>query len=795
MKKSYLIMAAIASVALASCSNEEFVGELDPGTGQGNPTVIRFGSLGKGLTRADLTGADAATALKNNFVFEGTKAVGSTTYSPVINDYQANYVTNTAHSTESNSDNWEYVGYKNVPGGVTANTGVPTFAAAQTGNNVITQSIKYWDYGTSQYDFAAYSLGKGVEGENSTTTYATATGIDMTKVIIGENEAANTDHTVYSLTGSADELKACYITDLITYYNKKAAENDEAANDFGKVVTFNFRSLATKIRLAFYETVPGYSVKDIKFYEKVDYSNNAFSTTTASSDVPMLLIADDSQALPAGKGTMKITFPTVGWSNRNETDYNKAHVSFTQTTATDAATKLDFGKFSNYPTTYEGVLTTGKYIGRTSNTATYADGYADGTTEQNPNTQGTYFTFLPNEAPTKDLMLRIKYTLVSTDGSGEEITVDNATAVIPKELAKWSPNYAYTYIFKISDMTNGSTGVNGNNEIQYGLTPITLNAVVVDSEDGIQETITTVSTPSITTYTQGKVVTENDEYLTNANIYIIVNNGTQNVELTTANAKLYTATATNSIQSISEASVDNALRYGTISGTNNEIHTVTDAKLGTLVVTDVTPADDTSDPATGIDWLVKKILADDSPTGNEIVLSTSQNQAAKFAPTATGTYVFQYQTKAPSTYTDETAAAHNATLPGSITAGNGYTFTSYGSADDSTPYGTGKARFVSTANGWTTVLVTINTPNNQYVTNAEDFVGKEFKVHATTPDENTFYQLYEANGAATGIYVKVATYTYVADDVNAYNARLTGHVSNGDPIPGEYQYKIIKVVQ
>jgi len=774
MKKSYLIMAAIASIALVSCSDEEFVGNPELGPGQGKTAEIVFGSVGKGMTRADLTGADAADKLENNFVFEGTKTVGTTTYSPVINDYQANYVTNTAHSTESNSDNWEYVGYKNVPGGVTANTGVPTFAAAQTGNNVITQSIKYWDYGTSQYDFAAYSLGKGVEGENSTTTYAKASAIDLTKA--GSTTATD---FVYSLTGTADQLKACYISDLVTYYNKKASGNDPAANDFGKVVTFNFRSMATKIRLAFYETVPGYSVKDVKFYNKVDYSNNAFGTSATSSDVPMLLIADDSKALPAGEGTMQVTFPTVSWANRNATDYNKAHVSFTQASTSEAATKLDFGKFSNYPTTYEGVLTTGKYIGRTSNTATYADGYADGTTEQNPNTQGTYFTFLPNEAPTKDLMLRIKYTLVSTDGSGEEITVDNATAVIPKELAKWSPNYAYTYIFKISDMTNGSTGVNGNNEIQYGLTPITLNAVVVDSEDGIQETITTVSTPSITTYTQGKVVTENDEYLTNANIYIIVNNGTQNVELTTANAKLYTATATNSIQSISEASVDNALRYGTISGTNNEIHTVKDAKLGTLVVTDVTPADDTSDPA----------------TGNEIVLSTSQNQAAKFAPTATGTYVFQYQTKAPSTYTDETAAAHNATLPGAITAGNGYTFTSYGSADDSTPYGTGKARFVSTANGWTTVLVTINTPNNQYVTNAEDFVGKEFKVHATTPDENTFYQLYEANGAATGIYVKVATYTYVADDVNAYNARLTGHVSNGDPIPGEYQYKIIKVVQ
>lgn len=778
MKKSYLIMAAIASVALASCSDEQFVGEVDPGTGQGNPTVIRFGSLGKGMTRADLTGEAAATELNKNFVFEGTKAVSGTTYSPVINDYQANYVTNTAHSTESNSDNWEYVGYKNVPAGVTTNVGVPAFAAAQTGNDAITQSIKYWDYATSQYDFAAYSLGKGVTA-NNTTTYAKASAINfenLGKPVMTTGNNPTMNDPVYSLTGSAEELKACYISDLVTAYNQNSV------SDYGNVVTFSFRSLAAKIRIAFYETVPGYSVKDINFYSVAKDNNNQVSGEP--TNIPTLFTS--SAVLPSGSGTMNIFFPTVGWNesgntsgSTKNTDYNKAHVKFAQADNVAAASKLTFDAISNYATSAEGTIAAGTslYIGRASNDASYAGGL-DGNT-------GKYYTILPNEAGA-NLMLRIKYTLVSSDNSGETITVDNATAVIPAELAKWNPNYAYTYIFKISDMTNGSTGVDGSGNVVTGLTPITLNAVVVDSEDGIQETITTVSDPSITTYTQGKVVTANDEYISGNTIYVIVNNGTSNVTLTTTgddiNAKLYTVTVDNgALQTISEESVDNAIRYGTYDQDNKK-YTVQDAQEKKLVVTE----------ANGL-TASTKIEAADSPTGNEITVN-----GAKFTAGAAGTiYAFQYRkaaTDADTKYDAAGANTYNAGLPGAIKTSDTptYKFDSYGSATENTPkYGEGKVKQVSQANGWTTVLVITNTADNENV----HFVGKQFKVQATTLTANTRYELYTDAGAPTGIYVTVTTdnSTLTEDEVNAYNATLPGAVKVGTIKPDAYGYKIIKI--
>ena len=197
-------------------------------------------------------------------------------------------------------------------------------------------------------------------------------------------------------------------------------------------------------------------------------------------------------------------------------------------------------------------------------------------------------------------------------------------------------------------MTNGSTGVDGNNNIVTGLTPITLDAVVVDSQDGVQETITTVSEPSITTYTKGEVVTTQSEYSTNANIYIVVNNGT-NQTLSATNAELYTVTiGTGAAQNITEESVDNALAHG-IYDTSAKTYTVTDANGKELVLTESTLLE-----------FDNKIPAVDSPTGNEI----TSLPLAKFYPTVGATYVFRYQKTAPvaGTPAEYTAVANSTTL-------------------------------------------------------------------------------------------------------------------------------------
>ena len=170
-----------------------------------------------------------------------------------------------------------------------------------------------------------------------------------------------------------------------------------------------------------------------------------------------------------------------------------------------------------------------------------------------------------------------------------------ANAQVPAAYAQWKSGYAYTYLFKISQNTNGLT----NPEIDIaGLYPITLDAVVTDTQDGVQETITTVADPSITTYSKGRVVTTNDEYKTGANIYIVVE-GTPALTVGT-NANLYTVTLvdndtsddiTTAAQTINEASVANAIaKGGTVTDKNNFIMTVT-AASGLTAATEIAAAD------------------------------------------------------------------------------------------------------------------------------------------------------------------------------------------------------------
>ena len=583
-----LLFLTIAFTAIVSCTEDSFVGEQSQQEANGTEGAISFSSSFLAVTRSSV-GAKAAALLNNNFVVEGTKTKDNSV-SEVFDNYNVNYTENTAATTTSNTSDWDYVGQ--LPNSNSSGT-LPI------------QTIKHWDYAASQYDFAAYSLGVGT---GSTPTYATAYQIAADKT--------------YKLKGSADELKSCYISDLVTAYHR------DDINDYGKTVQISFRSLAAKIRLAFYETVPGYSIKDVKFYT----SSDATLATDGTEFDPTLFAS--TAVIPSGSGTMTITFPTTGFDNRSNSDYNKAHVSFTEANSSDLSSTLVLEDLADFAAA-EKKEESGNYLGRTSNTATFAGGLVS--------SAGKYHTILPYETGT-NLTLRIKYTLVSTDISKETIDIDNATAVIPAELAKWSPNYAYTYIFKIGDTTNGSTGVDGSGNVITGLTPITLDAVVVDSEDGIQETITTVSTPSITTYMAGKVITANDEYITGKDIYVIVNNGTSNVALTVGtNAKLYTVTQSNTKTSgqdgyhdsakktINEETVANVLSNGIEDPTGT--WTVVDENNWNMVVTTA------SVPTLSA---VTEIASADSPTGKAITVN-----GAKFTPTAAGTYVFQYVKTAP----------------------------------------------------------------------------------------------------------------------------------------------------
>lgn len=527
-------IAAASALALASCSSDDFLGEIQGNEQNGATSAINFGGDTGKITRDPSTGKTAAELLENNFVvvgFKGSKTDAANNDVYAFDHYNVNFKDGSAFSTESNRAGWEYVNQD-----MTVKGTEPAASLAQSGASQ--QTIKYWDHSCASYDFIAFSMGKGAASK-----YATPTHVDK----------GHLKDAAYTLSGNVNTLSECYISDMKTVtepnYNKTS-------------VSMSFRHLASKVRMALFEIVPGYVISDVKFY------TDATSTTTDNTEGTLIGKFNNS-------GTLTVYFPTTGIVNKDKKDYNKAHVKFTASTTAGETGVLNHKGFGavNYNNQDEGAISAGStYLSQNAAKPSYCgDGYQN---------------VLPSEGAASAITLRIDYKLTSVDGSKETINVKGATATVPAEYTEWKSGFAYTYIFKISQDTNGSTGGTST-----GLTAISFDAVVVDDEaNGLQETITTVSDNSFTTYgyKDNKVTTNGNEYVNGTDIYatVYVPAAGETAAKTVAPQKLYTVTLeAGATQTINEASVANALANGTPNATD-KTWTVTDYAGKKMVVTE-----------------------------------------------------------------------------------------------------------------------------------------------------------------------------------------------------------------
>lgn len=572
--KKYIFLAASA-LTLASCSSDDFVGTEGGNVVNGANKAINFGGGTGKITRAgQKTEQDAANTLGFHFVVFGDKTTGSTTHT-VYDHYDVKWIGKNA-ATQSNQKGWEYVG-------LTPNKNSSLADATQT--------IKYWDYSADEYNFAAFSLGE-LTSQTENNPYENqvdknATTIESGKVKISQIESKATKYTI---EGSAEAIAKLYISDRVT---AKPSNTKSPDINYQNAVQFNFRALKSQVRMGIFEIIPGYSVKDVKFY--------SFNTSTPATETPSLYATTNS--IPAGEGKATVTFGASG-----ATDYNKAKVEWK---AQNNVENIKFGALSKKKEEAKEEAGT-TYIGRTANDASLPTNYT---------------TVIPSTG-IGALTLKVDYTLVSTDGSKEEIKVTGATATVPSEYTQWQPNYSYTYIFKISDKTNGSTGGG-----TAGLYPIVFDAIVTETETGKQETtITTDETPSITTYAKDAI---NNEYLPNTNIYVSVSsaNGTSEKlykEITPEEgqtvsykyyAKLYKlSVAEGTTKSLTEAEAEAILKNNNTLGGK----TLTEEQKNTAEVFD--------------SRFVDKIEAKDAVDGVEV-----KGNFFKFTPTGEGIYVFAYE--------------------------------------------------------------------------------------------------------------------------------------------------------
>lgn len=336
------------------------------------------------------------------------------------------------------------------------------------------QTIKYWDYSASEYHFvagspiSAFTFNVPSDGTSKKIESAKVTGLAGH---INANEA-----------GTSLVANPVYIADPVKV--------EKANDDYKKTVTFKFQRQQSMVRVGIYETIPGYFVSNVRFYA---YDDAGVLKVTTKNNI--ILTSSEDGYFVGGKdvsGTVKY-------------DWTTATPSYTF-----AYENTNLEKSRNW---YAGKL------GTLENTSTAAVEHLYGTDKDMATATG-YFTVLPTPATTTPSAILIKcdYTLNAPD-SGETIEVKGATAAIPAAFSKWDVNTRYTYLFKISDNTNGTTGTTGD---PAGLYPITFAAAVKESTDAQYGTTTTVATPSITTYQEGSVVGNTIEYKTSKPIYATV---------------------------------------------------------------------------------------------------------------------------------------------------------------------------------------------------------------------------------------------------------------------------------
>lgn len=752
IKKKFLIVMALA--AMVSCSSDEFVGEGDsPNTGAGVQRAISFGFDVPQVTRA--SGSTAAGYLGNQFIVYGEKGaitnVAPTTGNLVFPNYQVNFVDNTSYTTTSNTKNWEYVGYTHSTAYQNNITKKATSEASATKASEAIQTIKYWDYSAANYIFTAVSAKKE----------------DITdgRVKIQKNEYGTGNYdkgytiTLEKTSGSPDvypTLNKLYFSDRKVIAQSAGADRD-AVNAYGGNVTLTFRNLVSQIRAGIYETIPGYDVKEIKFY--ISDGDDADTDPDMTTDHAFGAICPNVKT-DAVAGTITVVY----YTNTDGTLENQPKVTFS---GTSSATDLILGNnFNN--------LSTGAPLAKTSAEPTW------------DKSDKSFTEVLPQIANDQNLKLTVDYTLWNSV-SGETIEVKGATAVIPAQYLQWKPNYKYTYLFKISDKTNGWTNPSLG---PAGLWPITFDAIEIAAEDGNVEYITTVSEPSITSYAKKSAVFTDDEYLTGNNIYVVVEDGSTNPTLTVnTNAKLYTATVEDeAAQVITEASVANALANGSegydggtiltkgtlldgyfteSSGTYTACTSGTKAdgsttyyRKATKVVTDALGKKlAVFDVSTGL-TAVTSIAADDSYTGVAISVN-----GAKFSPAA-------------ATYTEQTVTVGTTVVTG--------WYTRSGAGTTESPY-----------------VYSLITAADTKAADGTDYYAKE----TSAAGFYVFEYFRDAVGtpciAATGTYVSGTK--YYTDNTGATEVDTTGFVVGNTDVssyfvanpsykPAVKIYKVIKVV-
>ena len=430
MKKSVLF--AVATMALASCSSDGLVNNSSSGGGE---APIAFSVEKKNITRGTQNLEDTK---HYNFGVWAYKVKGSNSQL-VMDNYLVGY------SNETTKKGYEHSGcstwaatigdqddhtspwfYENLGTSEYTYTGTDGYYTKNDGNYTsanANQYLRYWDLAYTNTNFYAYAPYRkaGVKFENNQIK------VDAAAQTAGYNDPSLQE---FMYAGA------------------------QATNSALKDVQLQFKHLGAQVNLRFYESVRGYRVEIIDVI-----GNDANGDPTGIQATPAIVTESGT---PATKTyTKKPYYISCGAT----IDYSTiTSPSATVNFPTDAQTIEDNLKFAIPDKDKDNGLQeiTSK---RNVKYNVIPEAVVTGTQKDFATSPTVYYPVAQPETSEVGFTFHVSYKLIADD-NGEEITVKDARVYVPayvmngtnKEyIAAWQPNTKYTYTFKITESSTGST--------------------------------------------------------------------------------------------------------------------------------------------------------------------------------------------------------------------------------------------------------------------------------------------------------------------------------------------------
>ena len=225
---------------------------------------------------------------------------------------------------------------------------------------------------------------------------------------INGSGTATFDNGTKVLTIPSQSLKDGY--DQPQLYEYMWAAKTVAKDDYGKDVQLSFKRLNAKVNIKFWEDIEGYSIQII------DLKEGTYNGVQAAAAIY------SGSAYSAGE-----YYSETGYSIDFSTSVISPVITQTPGTTVNNLRPLVF------KVPVETAIGTDKASASASPTTYFAL----------PKNNTTGFTF------------HVSYELTST--TGEKIIVRNASVFVPSDKCNWKANNAYTYVFRITKNSNGST--------------------------------------------------------------------------------------------------------------------------------------------------------------------------------------------------------------------------------------------------------------------------------------------------------------------------------------------------